>query len=355
MKRLIILPLMALALLPASAQKLIVTNTTVNCGRTGYEQPVTATFELRNKGKRRLVIESVKPDCGCTAVEFPKEVGAGDKFTIKMTYDARQLGHFHKMAAIKSNGTKTPVYLTMKGVVLADFRDYSGEYPYSFGDLLFDRSDLEFDDVNKGDAPVQEIHILNNGTTKMDPRLLHLPPYLSANIAPETLAPGRAGTITVTLDSEKLRDYGLTQTSVYLARFSGDKVSSENEISLSAILLPDTTTTFLSRFTTTTARPSMKLSTNKLDLGELGNKKKLKGSIFISNKGKKLLQLSAIQVFNNALEVSFPKREVAPGETIEMKVTLIAKYLPLSKAKPRVLIISDDPEHLKETIDIEFQ
>ena len=88
MKRLIILPLMALALLPASAQKLIVTNTTVNCGRTGYEQPVTATFELRNKGKRRLVIESVKPDCGCTAVEFPKEVGAGDKFTIKMMISA---------------------------------------------------------------------------------------------------------------------------------------------------------------------------------------------------------------------------------------------------------------------------
>ena len=87
----------------------------------------------------------------------------------------------------------------------------------------------------------------------------------------------------MTLHTDQLDDMGLTQTSVYLARFSGDKVSSENEISLSAILLPDTTTTFLSRFTTTTARPSMKLSTNKLDLGELGNKKKLKGSIFISN------------------------------------------------------------------------
>ena len=75
------------------AQRLTVEKTTIDCGRTGFEQPVTATFELRNKG-RKLFIESVRPDCGCTAVEFPREVGAGDKFTIKMTYDARQLGHF---------------------------------------------------------------------------------------------------------------------------------------------------------------------------------------------------------------------------------------------------------------------
>ena len=62
---------MLLAMLPASAQKISVTNATVNAGRTGFQQPITATFELRNKSKRKLEIESVKPDCGCTAVEYP--------------------------------------------------------------------------------------------------------------------------------------------------------------------------------------------------------------------------------------------------------------------------------------------
>ena len=178
----------------AHAQKLSVTNTTVNCGRTGFEQPVTATFELRNKGLKRLIIEDVHPDCGCPAVEYPKEVGAGDKFTIRMTYDARQLGHFHKMAVIKSNGSKAPVYLTMTGVVLPEMLDYTGDYPYAMGDLLLDQSELEYDNVNKGDTPVEEIHIMNNGTTKMTPNVMHLPPYLSAIVQPETLAPGRSGT-----------------------------------------------------------------------------------------------------------------------------------------------------------------
>ena len=40
MKRQIITTLLALALLPAAAQKLTVANTTVNCGRTGFQQPI---------------------------------------------------------------------------------------------------------------------------------------------------------------------------------------------------------------------------------------------------------------------------------------------------------------------------
>ena len=89
-----------LGLASAQAQKIVVTQSTIECGRTGYQQPITATFQLRNKSHRKLVIESIKPDCGCTTVEYPREVGANDKFTITMTYDARQLGHFQKMAAI---------------------------------------------------------------------------------------------------------------------------------------------------------------------------------------------------------------------------------------------------------------
>ena len=180
MRTVLFLPFFLFSCLPLNAQRIVVTNTTIDCGRVGYEQPVTATYELRNKGKRRLVIESVRTDCGCTAVDFPKEVPAGDNFTIKMTYDARQLGHFHKMAAIKSNGSKDIVYLTMKGIVIPEMVDYTGEYPIAMGDLLLDMNELFFDDVNKGDEPVQEIHIFNNGTIPMQPRMLHLPPYLSA-------------------------------------------------------------------------------------------------------------------------------------------------------------------------------
>ena len=349
MKRQIITTLLALALLPAAAQKLTVANTTVNCGRTGFQQPITATFELRNKGMKRLVIESVKPDCGCTAVEFPKEVGAGDKFTIRMTYDARQLGHFHKMAAITRNGSKKPVYLTMTGVVLAEMLDYTGDYPLAMGDLLLDKADLEYDDVNKGDTPVEEIHILNNGTTKMTPNVMHLPPYLSAIVSPETLAPGRSGTITVMLDSEKLRDYGLTQTRVYLAKQLGEKISADNEIGVSAILLPD-----LKAFDTANkaVAPHLQISATDIDFTDFGGKSKKNAEITLTNVGQSPLSISSLQLFTSGLKVTLGKREIAPGQSTVLKVTGIATDLSKVRTRPRILMITNDPDHSKVVINI---
>ena len=65
---------------PATAQRISITQTKVDVGRTGYGIPVTATFELRNKGlMRKLQIKDVIPDCSCTKVVFPKEeIGIGE-------------------------------------------------------------------------------------------------------------------------------------------------------------------------------------------------------------------------------------------------------------------------------------
>ncbi|MGN1262764.1 MAG: DUF1573 domain-containing protein, partial [Prevotella sp.] len=238
-KSIILSSLLIMALLPASAQRLVVTKTTVNCGTVAYDRPVTAKFELKNKGNKKLKIVDVKTSCGCTAADYPHEdIPAGGTFTFRLTYNARQLGHFDKSVCIISNGSKTPVYLNMKGIVMEELQDYTGSYPFSFGDLLFDRNAIEFDDVNKGDMPMQEIYVLNAGSTEFNPSMMHLPPYLSAAVTPSKLAPGRSGRIVLTLNSSKLRDYGLTQTSIYLARNLGETISSDNEITVSAVLLP---------------------------------------------------------------------------------------------------------------------
>ena len=346
-----VLPFYFFAFLPftAHAQKLVIEKTTIDCGRTGYEQPITATFELRNKSRRSLVIESVKPDCGCTAVDYPKKVGAGDKFTIKMTYDARQLGHFHKMAAVTSNGTKTPVYLTMQGVVLAEMVDYSGNYPLSMGELLLDKAELVYDDVNKGDEPVQEIHVFNNGTKEMTPNVMHLPPYLSATVTPERIRPGRGATITVTLHSDKLRDYGLTQTSVYLAKQLGEKVSQDTEVPVSTILLPD-----LKSFATTNKdlAPQLTISTTDVDFADFGGKSKKSTEILFSNQGHSTLTFSSMQMSTGGMKVTLGKRELEPGQSTTLKITGYADELSKLRARPRILLITNDPDHAKVIINI---
>lgn len=335
---------MALAVNTASAQKLSITKQTIDVGRTGYEMPVTATFELRNRGLRKLVIEDVKPDCHCTKVEFPKgEIGIGDKFTIRMTYDARQLGHFNKQAAILSNGSKTPVYITMTGVVLADMKDYSGSYPYDFGGLLADANNLEFDNVNKGEQRTFEMRVMNNGNSRMQPNVLHLPSYLSAKAYPEFLSPGHSGKVVFTLHSDKIRDYGLTQTSVYLAQQLGEKVKSQTEIGISAVLLPPVVTM--------ANAPQLQLSDTTLNLVFAGKSKKT-GEILLTNTGSSRLDITSLQMFTRGLKVTLSKSRLMPGESARMKITAIAAELKKARSTPRVLMITNDPKQSKVVITV---
>ena len=110
----------------AIAQKLVVIKGEIDCGKVGYEMPVTARFELRNKGNRKLRITDIETSCGCTKADYPKgEIGAGNTFTVSLTYDARQLGHFEKMVGLRTNHSAKPVWLKMRGVVLADYVDYA--------------------------------------------------------------------------------------------------------------------------------------------------------------------------------------------------------------------------------------
>ena len=348
-KILLILITYHLSLLTSLAQTLEVTQAKVNAGRTGFQQPITATFELRNKGRRKLIIESVKPDCGCTAVEYPKEVDAGDKFNIRMTYDAKMLGHFQKMVAVVSNGSQKPVYLTMRGVVVPEVLDYTGNYPLTMGDMLYDNNVLEFDDVNKGDTPMQEIHVMNNGEKPMQPHLMHLPPYLSATTKPEILEPGKGGTISITLNSDKLRDFGLTQTSVYLGRRLGEKVSKDSEIPVSVVLLPHLQD--YDEFSKGLA-PQLQMSSTDIDFTDFGGKKKKTVEMLLSNTGKTTLKISSMQLFTEGLKVTLGKQELEPGLSTTLKVTGYAEDLQKLRTKPRILMITNDPDHAKVVINI---
>lgn len=328
----------------AQAQRLSVAKPTVDVGRTGYEMPVTATFELRNKGLRKLVIHDVKADCYCTKVDFPKEeIGVGDKFTIRMTYDARQLGHFNKQAAILSNGSKNPVYITMTGVVLTDLKDWSGSYPYDYNGLLGTINNLEFDNVNKGEQRTFEMLVMNNGTQAMRPNVLHLPAYLTAKAYPETLAPGHSGKVVFTLHSEKIHNYGLTQTSVYLAQKLGEKVNSSTEIPVSAVLLPSVVQT--------ANAPVLELSDTTLNL-DFGKRSKASGEIVLTNKGLSRLDISSLQMFTRGLKVTLGKSRLLPGESTRLKITAVAAELKKARSLPRVLMITNDPKQSKVVITV---
>ena len=234
----------------------------------------------------------------------------------------------------------------MHGLVILDEND---NVIRPVGSIRLDKEEIEFDDVNKGDNPVFEILVANTSNKAYSPVLMHLPPYLTAKAVPEVLGRGKNGRIEVTLDSEKLPKLGITRTSVYLARFPGDKVGSENEIPVSVALLPDFS--HESEWVKNNP-PVLTLSATSLEFPPLNPKQKKSQNIIITNTGKSDLTIQDMQVLNIALAVRLKKRVLKPGESTKMKITVLAENLPRVKGTPRVLMLTNDPKHPKVTIRV---
>lgn len=354
MKRMNIWMLSALLALPASAQKITTQHEVVDCGQVVFNKPVTAEFMLKNDGHKPLVINNVLKSCGCTEVDYPKTgIAAGESFVIKAVYDAKQMGTFTKQVCLYTNADEDPFILSMRGKVVGSVVDFAGSYDEMLGVIKSDAQEVEFDDVNRGDRPVQRIHIFNPTDELLEPVVMHLPPYLHAFVSPSKVAPRHSAEISFVLDSKKLRDLGLNQTSVYLGERPGDKIAPEKEIVVSAVLLPG----FENMTPAKKAQaPKIEMSATDLNLGSFNGKKKLKGEILITNKGKSELDIRSMQMFTMGLQVNLKKSKIQPGETVKMKVTAVAADLKKSRVRhPRILMITNDPEHAKVVVKINVQ
>lgn len=75
-------------------------------------------FWLTNTGTEALLIDEIKPACGCTVPEWTKApILPGDSTLIVITYDSKRLGVINKTATIHSNASNGAVVLRLKGEV----------------------------------------------------------------------------------------------------------------------------------------------------------------------------------------------------------------------------------------------
>lgn len=353
MKRLPILIFYIVAsALTAAAQARFTSHTeNIGFGQIEWKHPVTAQYAITNTGNLPLVISEVEPDCACTDAQWTQTpIGPGEKGVIRVTYDAKLLGRFQKSVAIYTNAEPHLVYLYFHGEVVQELKDFTKTHPYLIGSLRTDMNSLDFPDVCYGQHPTLTLGVVNLSDMPYEPVLMHLPTYLHAEANPTVLQKGERGTVTVTLDPARLNELGLTQTSVYLARFAGDKVSEENEIPVSAVLLPDFST--LSAAEREQA-PVVRLSADSLDMSEaLVRKQKVRQDITLTNAGRSPLQISKLQVFHPAVGVALKKSMLLPGESTRLRVTVTRKNIGKKRHHLRLLMITNDPVRPKVEINI---
>lgn len=309
---------------------------TEELGQVQWKEPVRVKYVLTNTGNSPLVLTDVTTSCGCAVAYWTDApIEPQSQGFIEVEFDAEMLGTFHKSVAIHSNSSPNLVYLYFTGEVVRTITDFSRTHPYALGDVLLDRKELIFPDVHHGDKEQIILNVVNQKREPYRPILMHLPSFLEMKAEPEVLQKGEKGTITLTLHSEGLRNYGLYESSVYLSRFSGDKIGSDNELPLRVLLLPEPTVS-------SNKKAQLRLSSGELDFSSsLKGKEKVSQTIHLGNQGNAEIKIYRIQVFHPSVQVQLNKNSIHPGQQAKLKITV--KNDPNRKVKEeKVLLLTND-------------
>ncbi len=324
-------------------------------GKLLWYSEAHATFSVMNKGAKATSISEIRTSNSAILVEWPRSpILPGAYVEIKVTLRTPLVGFFDKTLSLYAEGSsEMQDRMHLKGNVLMKEQEErnTDAFPNHVGKIYLNTDNVEFDEVIHGQYPQQVISVYNAGSDVYMPELMHLPKYLTVEAIPTRVLPGRVGKMILTLDSRKLSTMGLTQTSVYVSRFQGDNVGKENEISVSAVLVPSYDSTSVVQ---RELSPRLNIASTTIQLPAFGKKKKVKGKILLSNSGKSSLEVSNLQVFNPAVSVSLSKTKIAPGEESTLKVTVNKEMIGISRGRLRILMITNDPNQSKVIFDIKI-
>ena len=103
---------------PTSASEITFKSVEHDFGMLPYEGDGTCEFIFKNTGKEPLILTNVKSSCGCTIPTWPREpIGVKEEASIKVKYDTKRQGKFHKTITVFSNATNSPIQLSILGEV----------------------------------------------------------------------------------------------------------------------------------------------------------------------------------------------------------------------------------------------
>jgi len=91
-------------------------------GSIAFASEGTCEFEVTNTGTEPLILQRCQTSCGCLVASCSSDpILPGESSLIKVRYDTRRVGPFHKIVTISSNATNEPTKVVqVKGIVAPD-------------------------------------------------------------------------------------------------------------------------------------------------------------------------------------------------------------------------------------------
>ena len=119
MPLLLLLTALFTAYLPPETSVEWLSQTEHDFGEIDYNTPVTHFFEYRNTTGSPIVIDNVRPGCGCTAPEWSVVPLEPDSTAaLKVVYDARKVGYFRVPIKVYFSSQRKAEQLYIEGEVV---------------------------------------------------------------------------------------------------------------------------------------------------------------------------------------------------------------------------------------------
>lgn len=91
----------------------------IDVGNKKMNDSVFAIYTVHNIGSNDLFIESVEPDCHCTASSYAKNpIKPNDSSNIILKYDSSIPGIFQSTALVTMNTKTSPILLVFRGEII---------------------------------------------------------------------------------------------------------------------------------------------------------------------------------------------------------------------------------------------
>ncbi len=168
---------------------------------TEGEKP-TFEFRFTNVGNAPIILENVRPSCGCTTPIWPKEpVLPQETGVIKVVYNSKgRIGQFNKSVSITSNASQATKKLYIKGVVerVENVPAPTAEQKKNSPTIVLDKTSKYVGKTEQRQKVVQTFTVTNTGKQPLKINKLVAGCHcVSFTIDKESIASGESAVMTV--------------------------------------------------------------------------------------------------------------------------------------------------------------
>ncbi len=313
------------------------------------EGPATGIIKGVNVGDTPVMINRVRPSCGCTTADYTRDpIAPGDTAFVSVAYNPiGRPGRFHKTVKIYSGEENALTTIDLVGAVIGTPETLHSSYPIVAGPSRLSENKVDLGKVRFGTSRHYFLTIYNQTPQGITPHWINDNKEIDVDLAEKTIAPGDFSTMSIYLNSRAQNELGEKKYKIIFYPDQGQQ--DPIEINVFADIEPD-----LSGLTKEQIdnAPRCSVTPRLLEIGNLTDNQPVKFKFKITNEGKSPMRVSKVAGRDESVTIKKIPLTLKPGKYGECEGVILTSRLNTGVIRIPLDIFTDDPLHPITSIEI---